>query len=104
METILQDIRHGARSLISKPGFTIVAILTLALGIGVNTAIFSVVDGVLLRPLPFKDPDRLVAAWRTQAQRIDEQSGLSGDLFIEWKDLNQTFEQMASYCQWGFNV
>lgn len=104
METILQDIRQGARALISKPGFTIVAILTLALGIGVNTAIFSVVDGVLLRPLPFKDPDRLVAGWRTATQRTDEQMGLSGDLFLEWKEVNQTFDQMAAYCQWSFNV
>jgi len=104
MDTVLRDIRYGARALISRPGFTITAILTLALGIGINTAIFSVVDAVLLKPLPFNDPDRLVAAWRTLPQRTDEQLSFSGDLFLEWKELNQTFEQMAIYTQWSFNV
>ena len=63
MERIFSDIRYGLRSLLKRPGATAVALVTLALGIGVNTAIFSAVDSVLLRPLPLQDPDRVVSIW-----------------------------------------
>jgi hypothetical protein len=96
LETLLQDIRYGLRQLRRNPGFTAVAVLTLALGLGANTAIFSVVNTVLLRPLPYRDADRLVTVWSYNRSR-----GFNTDLvspldFGDWKSQNQVFESMAA--------
>src|SRR5256885_5069513 len=88
-----QDVHFGLRMLAKSPGFAAVAILTLALAIGANTAIFSVVDTVLLRPLPFKDPSRLV--WATEHFAFGPSTVVSAD-FPAWKDRNHVFEQMAA--------
>ena len=89
-----QDVRFGLRMLVKSPGFTAVAVLTLALAIGANTAIFSVVDAVLLRPLPFKDPARLV--WATEHFAFGPSTVVSAD-FPAWKDRNHVFEEIAAF-------
>jgi putative ABC transport system permease protein len=95
MRTFLSDIRFGLRMLARKPGFTAIAVLTLALGIGANTAIFSVVDAVLLRPLPFRDPEQLVALFETEGSPGN--FPLTGEDYLDWRAQNKTFEDMAVY-------
>src|SRR5947209_15396181 len=95
MESVLQDIRYAARMLLKNPGFAAVAVLTLALGIGANTAIFSVVDAVLLRPLPYPDSGQLVAL----SERGPDWSGgsISYPNFIDWRDQQSVFETFGVY-------
>jgi len=95
MESYLQDLRFGARLLIKHPGFTLVAVLTLALAIGANTAIFSVVDTVLLRSLPYKDPGQLTAVWEVQNKA--DQAMFSPADFIDHQAQNHSFSEMAAY-------
>lgn len=99
METLFQDVRYGLRMLRKSPGFTLVAVLTLALGIGANTAIFSIVNAVLLQPLPFPQPNRLVYV-STVAQR-DTGPSVDGAVsypdFFDWRSSNHVFSQLASY-------
>ena len=96
MDEIIQDVRFAVRSFVMRPGFTAVAVLTLALGVGANTAIFSVVNGVLLSPLPFSEPDELVVMWANNPDRGIEQQRVSGGNFRDWRDLNRTFSGMAA--------
>ena len=105
METLWQDLRYGFRMLWKRPGFTVVAVLTLALGIGANTAIFSVVNAVLLKPLPFKDPARLVAVESLGKQEGKYQTAPAspGD-FWDWKEQCQAFEQIAAYTGTGISL
>ncbi|HYV05155.1 MAG TPA: ABC transporter permease, partial [Blastocatellia bacterium] len=106
METILQDLRYGARLLINKPGFTLIAVITLALGIGANTAVFSVVNALLLRPLPFREPDRLVWIASGVSKSASGLTAAEADLssvttqvgnFSDWSRMNQSFEDLAAY-------
>ncbi len=92
-----RDVLYGLRMLAKNPGFTAVAVLTLALGIGANTAIFSVVNTVLLRPLPYPEPDRIVTVWNSYPQLGIEKDTVSPVDFRDWQKMNRSFAHMASY-------
>ena len=96
MSTLLQDLRYAARSLSRSRGFTAVAVLTLALGVGANTAIFSVLQAIVLRDLPYREPDRLAVMWTWNVQQ-NLPDGSSYLNFRDWKAQGQAFEQMAAY-------
>ncbi len=96
METLWQDLRFGLRSLIRHPGFALVAILTLGLGIGANATIFSVIDAVLLRPLPFKEPKRLVSLWESRLDRGWAQTSFTHAAFWDLQDRARTFDGIAA--------
>jgi putative ABC transport system permease protein len=95
MLTLLQDLRHSLRSLRKAPAFSIVAVLVLALGIGANTAIFSVVNSVVLRPLPYAGSDRLALIWETDLKDGIKREGVAGPNFLDWKEQSRSFEDMA---------
>ena len=101
MQTLWQDLRYGARMLMKRPGFTLIAVVTLALGIGANTAIFSVVNGVLLRPLPYKEPDRLVMVWGSVRPRGLKRAWISPPNFFDFREQNQAFEKVSALLEWG---
>ncbi|MEP7340698.1 MAG: ABC transporter permease [Acidobacteriota bacterium] len=92
-----QDLRYGARTLWKNPGFTLVVLATLALGIGINTAVYSVVDAVLFRPLPFAQPDRLVEIWQQEAKSGFAHPGLRWEAFQEWRGQTNLFERVEAY-------
>jgi len=104
MQTLWQDLRYGARMLLKKPGFTLVAIITLALGIGATTAIFSVVNGVLLRDLPYRDEARLVTLWQNNLKSGVEREDVSPANFFDWRDRVQTCDIVAAAEPFGFGL
>src|SRR5215213_6190373 len=95
MRTIWQDVRYGLRMLTKRPGFTLVAVFTLALGIGANSAIFSIVNGLLLRPLPYRDSERLVIIWTHSPGANVTQDWPSPGQYMAVKSQNSVFEEIA---------
>ena len=104
MGTLLQDLRYGLRMLARNPGFTVVAVLTLALGIGANTAIFSVIDAVLLNRMPYLNADRLVMVWEQSPGRGWFRNIVSAANFVDWRKLNPVFTGMAAVDEGTYDV
>src|SRR5215213_9412444 len=104
LETLWQDVRFGVRMLVKSPTFTVVAVIALALGIGANSAIFSVVNTVLLRPLPYKDPEGLVMVWEDATKQGYPRDTPAAANFVDWRDQNQVFEGMAAIADESFNL
>ena len=104
MDAFLNDIRYALRNLIKRPAFTLVAAITLALGIGANTAIFSSVYALLLKPLPFPELDRVVAVWDSAPSRGVVRNEVAMANYLDWRAQNQSFEQLALYSWWSANL
>jgi putative ABC transport system permease protein len=104
MESIIQDLRYSIRTLLKKPLFAAITIITLALGIGANTAIFSVIDAVLLRPLPYRDADKLVIVWE-RSRRSERQWNVANPAnFADWSEQNSVFSDMAAFTDQTANL
>src|ERR1039457_3699191 len=103
MQNLFQDLRYALRQLRKNPGFTAVAVLTLALGLGANSAIFSVIDAVLLRPLPFRAPSRLVVVKPTEPGRRDD-IGVSYPTFLDWRARNHVFDGLSIFREDDFTL
>jgi len=104
LEDFWQDLRYGTRMLRRSPGFTAIVIVTLALGIGANTAIFSVVDAILLKPLPFTDPKSLVIVWESTVQNASTHNTVSPPNFLDWQSQNRVFSGMSYISDLGRNL
>src|SRR5262249_32118185 len=104
MRSLFQDVRYGWRMLLKKPGFTIVAALALALGIGANSAIFSVINAILLKPLPFSNLDRIVAVWEKIPSQAVEHNEASVANYLDWRAQSNSFESLAIYTEWSANL
>src|SRR5215469_2611060 len=107
LETLWQNVRYGARVLRKNHGFTAVAIVVLALGIGANTAIFSVVNAALLQPLPYKDPSRLVQIWHVPPAKSFPgmtEFSVSAANYVDWARQNHVFEKTAIYTFVGYDI
>ncbi|HEV2663341.1 MAG TPA: ABC transporter permease [Blastocatellia bacterium] len=103
-DEMIQDLRFGVRMLLKHPGFTLIAVITLALGIGANTAIFSVVNAVVLRPLPYPEPERLIRLWESNPGRGWPEFSASAPNFADWRKQQTVFEQLAAYEFATFNI
>jgi putative ABC transport system permease protein len=101
MTNLLQDLKYGLRTLLKTPCFTIIAILTLALGIGANTAMFSVIESVLLRPLPYASPESLILLWGDSSERNNHRGQVSFSDVQDWRRSNTTFEDIGAFAHWS---
>src|ERR1700749_4414403 len=97
MTTLLQALHYALRLLRKSPGFAIAAVLTLALGMGANTVMFSVLNTVLLQPLPYPQPDRLVQIWETDTHLVSAHSVVGPYNFVDWRSQSKSFEAMSTY-------
>ena len=104
MESLRSDINYAIRNLWKRPGFTLIAVLTLALGIGANTAIFSAINALLLKPLPFPELDRVVAIWDTLPARGVDHNEVTIANYLDWQAQSQSYEQLALYRWWSANI
>jgi len=104
MDTLLQDIRYAFRMCVRTPGFTAIAVIALALGIGANTAIFTIVNVVLLERLPFREPDRIVSVWEEGAHRPGKSNSVGPANFIRWRERSASFDAMAAMVDLSVNL
>src|SRR6185369_5146621 len=104
METLLRDLRYAIRASLKKPAFIAIVVLALAIGIGANTAIFSVVNAILLRPLPFKNPDRIVMVWMNNGKLKVDQDWHSYPNYVDYREQSSTFEEIAAFNDRSFNL
>src|SRR3954451_6610517 len=104
MDTLIKDIRYGIRALVQHPAFAVIVVITLALGIGANTAIFSVVNAVLLRPLPYKDPARLLLVQESLPKLGWNYGGIAAAETLDYMAGNEGFSEMAAYTTLNFNL
>jgi hypothetical protein len=101
---LIQDLRYAWRSLLSRPGFTLVVVLTLALGIGANAAVFSFVDALVLRPFPIPDIERLVMLWETVPARGVDRGAVAPANFLDWKREPDVLEELVAFDWWDANL
>jgi len=104
IDSLLRDIRYGIRSLLNRPGFTLVAVVTLALGIGANSVIFSAINALLLKPLPFPELDRVVAVWDKNPTRGVERNEVALANYLDWQSQNKSFDSLGLYRWWSSNL
>ncbi len=97
MQTLLRDLQYATRMFLKNPAFTVITVITLALGIGANTAIFSVVNTLLMRPLPYSNPDQLVMVWENLRKDNNPHNAVAPANFVDWKEQNKSFQQMAAF-------
>ncbi|HMY75370.1 MAG TPA: hypothetical protein PLQ88_26355, partial [Blastocatellia bacterium] len=105
MQRFLKDLRYGARMLMKQPGFTLISVCVLAIGIGANTAIFSVINAVLLTPLPYREPERLVMLWERNSATGMEQEMVTPPDLADWQTAQRVFEHLAYWTgDFDFNL